>query len=197
MRAISNKLARLLFRKDTDKEEIELYGFAIYIAISSLLHIGTLLVIGWLFNMIVESVIFYVSFIAVRKFAGGYHAMTPLRCYLFSIITIFISLLFLQKSSNFSKTITCVFILIALVSIICIIVLSPLDSRNKPISNMKEKRVYKVISSINSVVLFGVSLCMLCINEQYGRSIMLGLFLSAAVLVLRVIQLKIFYYKMM
>ena len=190
MRDISNRLARLLFRKDTDEEKIELYGFAIYIVISSLLHIETLLVIGWLFNMIVESVIFYVSFIAIRKFAGGYHAMTPLRCYLFSTITIFISLLFLQQLFIFSKTITCVFILIALISLICIIVLSPIDSGNKPIMNKKEKRVYKIISSINSVVLFFVSLCMLYINKRYGISIMLGVFFSAVVLIMRVIQMK-------
>lgn len=140
--------------------------------------------------MVVESVIFYASFIAVRKFAGGYHDMTPLRWYLFSTITIFISLPLLQQLSNFSKTITCVFILSALVSIICIIVLSPLDSGNKPISDKKEKRLYKVISSINSDVLFLVSLCLLCVNEQYGFSVMLGLFLSAAVLVMRVVQIK-------
>lgn len=190
MRAISNKLAKLLFRKGTDKEKIELYGFAIYIVNSSLLHIGTLLVIGWLFGMVVESVIFYVSFIAIRKFAGGYHAMTPLRCYLFSTITIFISLLLLQQLSNFSKAITYVFILIELISIICIIVLSPLDSGNKPISNKKEKKVYKIISSINSITLFLVSLCMLNLNEQYGLSIMLGLFLSEAVLLMRATQIK-------
>lgn len=190
MREKSNKIARFLFNNDLNEEKIELYGFAIYIVISSLLHIGTLLFIGWLFGMVVESVIFYASFIAVRKFAGGYHAMTPLRCYLFSTITIFISLLLLQQLSNFSKTITCVFILSASVSIICIIILSPLDSGNKPISYKKEKRLYKVISSINSVVLFLVSLCLLCVNEQYGLSVMLGLFLSAAVLVMRVVQIK-------
>lgn len=190
MREKSNRIARFIFNNDLNEEKIELYGFAIYIVISSLLHIGTLLAIGYLFGMVVESVIFYVSFIAIRKFAGGYHAMTPLRCYLFSTITIFISLLLLQQLSNFSKTITCVFILIALVSIICIIVLSPLDSGNKPISNKKEKKVYKIISSINSITLFLVSLCMLNLNEQYGLSIMLGLFLSAAVLLMRATQIK-------
>lgn len=190
MREKSNKIARYIFNNDSNEEKIELYGFAIYIVNSSLLHIGTLLVIGWLFGMVVESVIFYVSFIAIRKFAGGYHAMTPLRCYLFSTITIFISLLLLQQLSNFSKAITYVFILIELISIICIIVLSPLDSGNKPISNKKEKKVYKIISSINSITLFLVSLCMLNLNEQYGLSIMLGLFLSAAVLLMRATQIK-------
>lgn len=115
MREKSNKIARYIFNNDSNEEKIELYGFAIYIVNSSLLHIGTLLVIGWLFGMVVESVIFYVSFIAIRKFAGGYHAMTPLRCYLFSTITIFISLLLLQQLSNFSKAITYVFILIELI----------------------------------------------------------------------------------
>lgn len=190
MREKSNKIARYIFNNDSNEEKIELYGFAIYIVNSSLLHIGTLLVIGWLFGMVVESVIFYVSFIAIRKFAGGYHAMTPLRCYLFSTITIFISLLLLQQLSNFSKAITYVFIFIELISIICIIVLSPLDSGNKPISNKKEKKVYKIISSINSITLFLVSLCMLNLNEQYGLSIMLGLFLSAAVLLMRATQIK-------
>lgn len=93
-------------------------------------------------------------------------------------------------SNKLAKAITYVFILIELISIICIIVLSPLDSGNKPISNKKEKKVYKIISSINSITLFLVSLCMLNLNEQYRLSIMLGLFLSAAVLLMRATQIK-------
>lgn len=189
IKLISRKAARFLC-KDDDEETLELYEYAIYIVLAAILHIVTVIMLGVFFNMLIESIVFYGSFISIRKFAGGYHAMTPLRCYLFSTITIFISLLLLQQLSNFSNTITCVFILIALISIICIIVLSPLDSENKPISNKKEKRVYKIISIINSVVLFLVSLCMLYLNEQYGLSIMLGLFLSAVVLVMRVVQIK-------
>lgn len=38
MREKSNKIARFLFNNDLNEEKIELYGFAIYIVISSLLH---------------------------------------------------------------------------------------------------------------------------------------------------------------
>lgn len=189
MRKQANSLARLIFSEDVNEEKIELYSFAIYIVFSELLHIVTMLLIGLIFGLVAESIILYISFISIRKFAGGYHAKTPFRCYLFSIVTIVISLLTLKFSFN-SQIIglNYMFISIALISLIVILFLSPLDNENK-IINCKEKKVYKKISVVNSCVLFIISLFMLYSSNSYGYSVILGICISAIVLIVRKAQI--------
>lgn len=189
MRKKADSLARLIFSKDVNEEKIELYSFAIYIVFSELLHIATMLLIGLIFGLVAESIILYISFISIRKFAGGYHAKTPFRCYLFSIVTIVISLLTLKFSFN-SQIIglNYMFISIALISLIVILFLSPLDNENK-IINCKEKKVYKKISVVNSCVLFIISLFMLYSSNSYGYSVILGICISAIVLIVRKAQI--------
>lgn len=189
MRKQANSLARLIFSEDVNEEKIELYSFAIYIVFSELLHIVTMLLIGLISGLVAESIILYISFISIRKFAGGYHAKTPFRCYLFSIVTIVISLLTLKFSFN-SQIIglNYMFISIALISLIVILFLSPLDNENK-IINCKEKKVYKKISVVNSCVLFIISLFMLYSSNSYGYSVILGICISAIVLIVRKAQI--------
>lgn len=188
MRKKSNKLASLLFRKDADKEKIELYGFAIYILFSSILHIVSMLVVGWLFDMMVESILFYASFIVIRKFAGGYHAKTPMRCYWFSIITIMVSLLLLKCLTMLNIIyLYYLFISVALIALITIAIISPLDNENKTIS-YKEKKVYKVISITISTILFFISLSIFNLNETYSIAILFGIFLDAITLLIGKIQ---------
>ena len=68
--------------------------------------------------------IFLFCFSALRKYAGGYHADTPIRCYFLSFITLFIALMgikILQCDDN-------VGILIQTINLLIIIFLSPIDS---------------------------------------------------------------------
>lgn len=87
IKLISDKFACFLCKDEGQKDNFDLYEYAVYIILASALHIATIIVLGLFFNLLVESLVFYFSFIAIRKFAGGYHAKTPTRCYIISIIT--------------------------------------------------------------------------------------------------------------
>ena len=93
IKLISDKFACFLCKDEGQKDNFDLYEYAVYIILASALHIATIIVLGLFFNLLVESLVFNFSFIAIRKFAGGYHARTPSRCYLFSVISIIILLL--------------------------------------------------------------------------------------------------------
>lgn len=69
-------------------EDRETYEYGIYVLSTSMLHIITVLFIGIAFRMVPESIVFYGSYALLRKFAGGYHAGTPVRCYLLSLIVV-------------------------------------------------------------------------------------------------------------
>lgn len=189
IKLISGKVACSLCGNNKLSQDYELYEYATYIVLSALLHISTVVVLGLIFNLVVESIIFYCSFVAIRKFAGGYHAKTPIRCYIFSTFTITIGLIiykFLESYDNL--IITILIMLITLGCSICIFMLAPLDNENNPLSN-KEKQYYRIISIINMLILFISSIILLLLKTNYGFAIILGISMSAIVLIMRKIQI--------
>ncbi len=192
IKLFSSKAACILC-KDDDEETLELYEYAIYIVLSAILHIVTIVVLGLCFNMLIESVVFYGSFILIRKFAGGYHAKTPIRCYLFSAMSNIIVLSAIKNTRieyifKFKITIG----LIMIFSLILILVLSPISSENK-ILNDKEKKIYGRISKLNTIILF-VAFVILWFAKIYpiGVSIGFGIVMEAIVLLLRKVQIYIY-----
>lgn len=88
MEKIGSKIIEFFASNDLIKnEDKEIYKYAFNIILSSLIHIATVMILGLCFNLLIESLTFYCAYIVIRKFAGGYHAKTPTRCYIVSIIT--------------------------------------------------------------------------------------------------------------
>ena len=64
---------------------------------STIFNAGTMLLIGFLMQMLIEAILFTVIYIPVRVYAGGYHASTPQRCWAFSAIMLWICLLYTSR----------------------------------------------------------------------------------------------------
>ena len=112
MEKFSSKLIEFFVSNDLIKnEDKEIYKYAVNIILSSLIHIATVMIIGLCFNLFIESLVFYFSFIAIRKFAGGYHAKTPVRCYLFSFASNIIILCLVKWLSSINTLFIFIFII--------------------------------------------------------------------------------------
>ena len=79
-------------------------------------------------------------------------------------------------------------IILELFSLVCIFAISPLDSNKHPL-NLREKRVYRIISFTSSIVLFLLSLMLLFELKKIGIAVGLGIILVAFVLLIRKIQI--------
>ena len=166
-------------------ENKEIYKYALNIILSSLIHIATVIILGLYFNLLIESLFFFFSFIVIRKFAGGYHANTQLKCYLASIISTLLILILMKLLLLFDSNIMKFLIeVLGLVCTIIIGVLSPLDTEAKPLCD-KEKRLYKKVSILNSSALLILS-AILMMFESYNLSysITLAIYLCTFVVVL-------------
>lgn len=121
-----------------ESEERELYRYGIQQGLTIVLNLVTTLLIGLLCDMIWQSIVFTVAYIPLRSFAGGYHAKTPTRCYIFSIALMF-AVLLAMKLVPFT-----VFICGIMLSVSGVIILwlSPVEDRNKPLDAV-ERRVYR------------------------------------------------------
>lgn len=190
IKLISSKVARILCEDEKHTDNYELYEYAIYIILSSAFHMATVIVLGLVFNLLTESLVFYLSFIVIRKFAGGYHAKTPTRCYIVSIITIVLMLCIIKwiliinylsiYYSLFFSELVCVLIL-------CF--LSPLDTENK-LLNGKERTIYKIVSCVTSIAISLFS-AFLIVIEVYNICVSLSfsIFTSTVLLIVRKVQL--------
>nr|WP_304030826.1 accessory gene regulator B family protein [Ruminococcus bromii] len=189
IKLISSKAARYLCSNETDTDSLELYEYAIYVVLSSIFHIATIVVLGVFFNMIIESVVFYFSFISIRKFAGGYHAKTPTKCYLFSILSNIIILYFIKLVNGVSVIFIFSLIMFELFCVVLILLISPLDTENNPLKT-SEKKMYRIIAVFISILIFIISTwCVFTGYRNMGCSMICGVIMSTLVLLMRKFQI--------
>ncbi|HHX60056.1 MAG TPA: accessory gene regulator B family protein [Epulopiscium sp.] len=163
-----------------EDEDKELYSFGFKQMIILIYSFITIIAIGFVFNMTWESIIFILAYGVLRPYAGGYHAKTQLRCYLFSVFMM-VAVLWLIKHILWNNFIC--FIIMTIASII-IFVLAPVEDGNKPLDDV-EQTVYKKRTNIILSILIGLTVLFwvislkqisICISVSLGTlSIMLML----------------------
>ena len=189
IKLISSKVARILCEDEKHTDNYELYEYAIYIILSSAFHMATVIVLGLVFNLLTESLVFYLSFIVIRKFAGGYHAKTPVRCYLFSFASNIIILCLVKWLSSINTLFIFIFIIFELLCVVLILLISPLDTENNPLTG-QEKKMYRMLTSIITILIFIISsLCFFKGYRNIGSSMICGVVMRSLVLFMRKIQI--------
>ncbi len=154
----SEHIAKKLVEKNTiSSENKPIYQYGIQQGFTIGLNILTTFVIGLVFKMIVESFLFLAVYIPLRSFAGGVHAKTANRCYVYSTIMIIAELLVI-KFFPFGIFIgSC----LSLISGAIIFLLAPVETENKKLDE-SEKQVYKkrarIILIIELVIQFIIAL---------------------------------------
>ncbi len=107
-------------------------------------------VFGIIFGLVIESILFFIAFFAIRSSAGGIHAKKEYVCMICTSILLLFSIAAIKIFIVFSF-ITLPSILLGAGSII-ISVLSPLDSEGKKLSSYEKKR-YRIKSIIIVIIL--------------------------------------------
>ncbi len=160
---ISEKITNRLIRDNVIEHcNKEIYLFGVEQFLTTALNIVTTFVIGILLGELWQSLLFVLLFMTLRSYAGGYHASTPLRCYLLtsSIIAIALSVIKYIEINIF----VCVGLLI--MSGVVILILSPAESPNKPLDSIEF-----VIYRKRTIVLWGIQfICgVVCATMGYGN----------------------------
>lgn len=136
---------KLLSNGTIDAEDKELYNYGIFMLISHLLFFIVSCVLGLVLKCLLEGIIFYVAFMLIRGYAGGYHASSESKCEILSTLSIAMSIVVIKMAKVFDFQIT--LLVIGVLSAICILALCPLDTPEKPLSK-KEFRYFRKISLI-------------------------------------------------
>ncbi|MEO1816534.1 MAG: accessory gene regulator B family protein [Acetobacterium sp.] len=163
-----------------------LYTYGLQQGLLMILNVATILGIGIVFNMVWESIIFLLTFVPLRSNAGGYHAKTQLRCYLYSVAMITVTLVGI-KIVPWTGVIC---LSLTVVAGTIIFFLAPVEAVNKPLGQV-EKAVYKKRTRV-SLGLFVFLVMLFCYIGQLAISvcIMMGNVVVGIVLVLGRVKLS-------
>ena len=82
---LTSRLGKRGYLPDSE-EEIVAYG--LFSLLSKLMYAVICLILGLIFSVPLESMIFYAVFLFVKKYGGGFHASTEGRCMILSTIAI-------------------------------------------------------------------------------------------------------------
>ena len=160
--------------------EVEYYRYGIEVALSSLLNLAIIIIIGIISMHIIESLIFLIVFIFVRQVTGGYHADTYFKCNLYlclSFVLLLISYDFFSNNNN-------VYLVTAIniVSLLIISIFSPVENKNKPIAKANRKGL-KIKSIVFSIIISIISIILHCKSIKYGSILPLILLLISMLII--------------
>ncbi|HGG0417740.1 TPA: accessory gene regulator ArgB-like protein [Clostridium sporogenes] len=162
---IGNKISSNL-NLDKDTEEIITYGaFAVLQTLWAFLCV---IILGVIFNVLVESIIIVLTIAIFRKYSGGIHANSPNKCAIFgAFICVGLSLFVKNISIDFNLTFIGIFIFTFFCSYYTIYKFVPVDTKNKPIENKEEKLRLKKCSFLIIGILFLIEILLILFYLKY------------------------------
>lgn len=146
----------LLKQSDIKDDEQDLYQYGFFVLLSQILYFIVTCIMGALFGIFFESIIFYVAFQFIRRYAGGYHASTETRCEIMSTLSILACIVVIRLSKTYDFQFA--LLVVSIASAACIAVLCPLDTPEKPLSEKEFKYFRKISWLILSVIFLVVAI---------------------------------------
>lgn len=187
-----DKLTKTLIdRKIITVDNRETINYGISTGIELILNLITTLTIGFVLNMLLESIVFVLSFAYIRVYAGGYHLKKALNCYLVSngivgLVLLTVKMIPKQYMGSIS------FILLA-VSIPIILKFAPMGTPNKPL-NYQEKDFFR--KKVMSYMITELTIIFILLLLDIGILVLvmsLGIFISSFLIIVSVYKQEIIF----
>ena len=169
------------------EKDREVYEFGLDNFFSTLVNFIIIVCLGLLLGIVVESIVFYITYFALRVYAGGYHADKPATCFFISIIIIIPCLLAIRFQQVWNIPDVSFALLVGAIAVLVLIV--PVENKNKMLDAL-EKVVYRrrllrnlAIATVAMIILFALSF------HKYSAAVLCGILLSMLIAVAGKIKL--------
>lgn len=128
MTSFANYLTKCLIANDiVEKEQEEEYIYGFQKLLGKILNYTTLVLLSLYNEVLVPGIIFMIVFFSLRERTGGYHAKTPLRCYLGTVGSYFL-MIRIAAPAIMGKDF--IYIIIVVISILVIFIFAPVNHPN-------------------------------------------------------------------
>ena len=147
-----------------DESRKTVYVWGLSYILNTIFNISLFALTGIITGMLAETVLFTAAYIALRIYAGGFHASTPQRCCVFSLLLLSGALVMVSYAAKIGMII---YVLTAL-SVLTITFMSPVGSENKPLSSAEcEKYRRKALLILLAEEMSAAALHYLNINRYF------------------------------
>jgi accessory gene regulator B len=175
---ISKKIAFFLLNKKViEQEELEIYIYGYEVLISSLIDFSIVLLFAAIFNKVVLMTIFFVMFVSIRIYTGGYHAETFFKC---KIVFVMICLLLIITS--YVDVLLIPMIIIMIFFNTTVFIFAPVENINKPLF-ICEKNKYRRISIVLSLIWTTIAVITYFYYTEICQSITTTAFIIAVMMI--------------
>lgn len=168
-------------------EDKEVITYGLFFLVFNAYCFALSIIVGFIFQLVVESIVFFFSFLFIKRYAGGYHAKKEWICLIISSLGIIaaISIIYFSRA-NLSLVKTILVFSAIQSTIICL--LSPLEAQDRPLDKVDVKK-YKKYSLIRTIIAFIVVVVLYCFNcFLLATSIIVALIFEGALIILGYIQ---------
>lgn len=144
VQALSESIVTYAIRNDYIKQEqYDEYSYALNMVLNILFTDITMLIIGCLMHMVGECIVFWLAYKILRKYCGGFHFNTSLRCYLSSCVMCPVILWMIR----YIPYDILIWSMITAVALTVLFIFSPVEAVNKPLDE-KETLVFGKIARL-------------------------------------------------
>lgn len=174
----------LLIEKEICKnEDREIIIHGLTAGTELILSILTTVLLGLIFDLVVESIVFLISFSFIRMYAGGYHCKKASSCYIMSSATVVLAMIIVNITPTWYML--PISLLILLVSIPIVLKLAPVSATNKPLDEVDKQHFRKI--AIRNLVVECLIIVTLIITglDTFAFVMSLGIMTTAVVVVLQ------------
>lgn len=172
---------RLIAASVIEEEDRELYCYGFFLLITGLFFFLVTAIIGFLFGLLFESIAFYGVFMILRSYSGGIHAKTETACTILTTLALIASVLGIRLLKQTNS----LFVSISLLATgsLCILLLSPLDTKDKPLDSQDKKRYRMICVTLVLLCIIGASISHVLLRNMFFESIICGVFLEGLLLI--------------
>ena len=163
---------------DPDDKELYVYGF--FLLISKVLYFSIAFITGIILKIPFASIVFYLSFLLLRGYAGGVHAKTETACTILTSLAIIGSLLLIKIMLTWQSWTVPTLMLIG--ASISIWVLSPLDTAEKPLDEYEKTQYRRFSIAILCGYLLGIGITWYLVWKNISYALITTVFLESLLL---------------
>ncbi len=135
------------------RSETKIYSYAAELLLSSITGLAICVGIGMVFGDIIGSIIFLTVYCPLRQLSGGYHAANHISCAVIFCLVFLVNTIVAQYIIATLNFLPAAIIIVAGISVVTINFLSPVEDRNKPLSQ-GEKGKFKKKAMMFSIIAF-------------------------------------------
>ncbi|KSV58594.1 accessory gene regulator ArgB-like protein [Acetivibrio ethanolgignens] len=132
----------LLQEKIITVDEKDTYKYGLEITMANIINGFIVLIIGVVLNLLVESILFYLVFVSLRFFCGGYHADSYTKCFFSFAFTTIVCLVISERLAQYEEIIQGLFFITAVMLGEHILKMAPIEHENRPLTE-EEKNLFR------------------------------------------------------